>query len=190
LKWPTSSSLDERHRICHQAKNYLILKDTLYRRGVDCILCRCLTHEEEKIVLNDFHTGASGGHLSGLETTKNIIRVDYFWLALIKDCVELVKKLHLCQIFSWKMRAHPTPMFPFITIGPFIKWGIDYTTCNPHSARGHRYIIVAIYYFTKWVKAMQTFKDDGEIVALFLFNQIVARFSVLREIVTDHGSHF
>jgi hypothetical protein len=56
LKCPTSASHDEHRRICHQAKNYLILDDTLYRRGVDCILHRCLTHEEEVIVLNDFHT--------------------------------------------------------------------------------------------------------------------------------------
>jgi transposase InsO family protein len=34
------------------------------------------------------------------------------------------------------------------------------------------------------------FKDDGETTALFLFNQIIARFGILREIVTDHGSHF
>jgi hypothetical protein len=89
-----------------------------------------------------------------------------------------------------KMRAHPAPMFPVITVGPFTKWGIDYTTCNPPSARGHRYIIVAVDYFTKWVEAMPTFKDDGETANLFLFNQIIARFGVPREIVTDHGSHF
>jgi hypothetical protein len=34
------------------------------------------------------------------------------------------------------------------------------------------------------------FKGDGETIALFLFNQIIARFDILREIVTDHGSHF
>jgi hypothetical protein len=31
LKSPTSTSRDERRRICHQAKNYLILDDTLYQ---------------------------------------------------------------------------------------------------------------------------------------------------------------
>ena len=61
-------------------------------------------------------------------------------------------------------------MFPIITVGPFTKWGIDYTTCNPPSARGHCYIIVVVNYFTKWVESMPTFKDDGEIAALFLFN--------------------
>jgi hypothetical protein len=78
------------------------------------------------------------------------------------------------------MRAHPDPMFPIITVGPFTKWWIDYTTFNPSSARGHYYIIVAINYFTKWVEAMPMFKDDGETATLFLFNQIIVRFSILR----------
>jgi hypothetical protein len=190
LKYPTSASHDEHHCICYQAKNYLILDDTLYQRGVDCILHRCLTHEEAVIVLNDFHIGACGGHLSRLATTQNIIRAGYFWMTLIKDCIESVKKCHPCQIFSQKMRVHPTPMFPIITIGPFTKWGIDYTTCNPPSSRWHRYIIVVVDYFTKCVEAMPMFKDDGETVALFLFNQIIARFGILRNIFTNHGSHF
>ena len=88
------------------------------------------------------------------------------------------------------MRAYPAPMFPVITVGPFTKWGIDYATCNPPSARGHRYIIVVVDYFTKWVEAMPTFNNDGETVALFIFNQIVARFDIPKVIVTDHGSHF
>jgi hypothetical protein len=68
------------------------------------------------------------------------------------------------------MRAHPAPIFPIITVGPFTKWGIDYATCNPPSARGNCYIIIVVDYFTKSVKAMLTFKDEGETVALFLFN--------------------
>jgi hypothetical protein len=88
------------------------------------------------------------------------------------------------------MRAHPAPMFPFIIVGPLTKWGIDYTSCNPPLARGHHYIIVVVDYFTKWVEAMPTFKYDGETAALLLFNQIIARFDIPREIVTNHGSHF
>jgi hypothetical protein len=73
--------------------------------------------------------------------------------------------------------------------GGTTKWGIDYTTCNTPSTMGHHYIIVVVDYFTKWVEAMPTFKYDGETAALFLFNQLIARFGILREIVTDHGSH-
>eukprot|EP00253_Pinus_taeda_P030736 PITA_30736 len=60
------------------------------------------------------------------------------------------------------MHAPPAPLHPVVTVGPFAKWGIDYMTCNPRSAGGHGYIIVAIDYFTKWAEA----------------------------IVTDHGKHF
>jgi hypothetical protein len=61
-----------------------------------------------------------------------------------------------------KMQAHPAPMFPVIVVGPFTKWGIDFTTCHLTSARGHHYIIIAVDYFTKWVEAMPTFNNDGK----------------------------
>ena len=54
-----------------------------------------------------------------------------------------------------------------------MKWGIDYMTCNPASAGGHKYIIVIVNYFTKWVEAMPTFRADGETVSFFVFNYII-----------------
>jgi len=49
---------------------------------------------------------------------------------------------------------------------------------------------MAVDYFTKWAEAMPTYKNDSEIVALFLFNKIISSFGIPREIVTDHGNHF
>ena len=63
-------------------------------------------------------------------------------------------------------------------------------TCNPVSTGGHKYIIVAMDYFTKWAEAMPTFKVDGETTAFFVFNHIIARFGIPKVIVIDHGSHF
>ena len=62
--------------------------------------------------------------------------------------------------------------------------------CNPASAGGHHHIIVAVDYFMKWVEAMPTLKSDGETAAHFVFNQIITRFGISKELVTDHGSHF
>lgn len=67
-------SRDERQRIRHQAKNYFIIGDTLYRRKVDVVLRHCLVHEEAKHVLNDCHVGACGGHLSGFVVAHKILR--------------------------------------------------------------------------------------------------------------------
>ena len=65
--WFDTSRLQQRH-IRYQAKYYLIISDTLYHRVIDTIFRRCLTHEEGEKILNDFHSRAYGGHLSGYAT--------------------------------------------------------------------------------------------------------------------------
>ena len=129
-------------------------------------------------MLNDFHGGACGGHLFGLSTPQKILRAGYFWPLIFKDCVNVVKKCHPCQVFSCNMRSHPAPLHPIITVGPFTKWGLDLMDCNLASAGGHHHIIVAVDYFTKWAEAMPTIKSNGEIAAHFLFNQIIIRFGI------------
>ena len=62
--------------------------------------------------------------------------------------------------------------------------------CDPASARGPQHIIMAVGYFTKWAEAMPTIKFDGKTTTFFVFNQIIARFRIPKEIVTDHGIHF
>ena len=88
------------------------------------------------------------------------------------------------------MRAPPASLHPIIVVGPFAKWGIDSITCNPHSAGGHGYIILAIDYFTKWAEAMPTFAADGKTAANFMLNHVISHFGVPQVIITDHGSHF
>ena len=49
---------------------------------------------------------------------------------------------------------------------------------------------MVVDYFTKWVEAMPTIKSDGETVVHFIFNQIITRFEILKDLVTEHGRHF
>jgi hypothetical protein len=88
------------------------------------------------------------------------------------------------------MCAHPVPLHTFVAVGPFTKWGIDFTTCKPPSDTGHNYFIVAIDYFTKWAEAMPTYSNGANTSSLFVFNHIITHFNVPKSIVTDHGSHF
>jgi transposase InsO family protein len=125
--------------------------------------------------------------MSGYATAQKILRAGYFWPSLFNDCITAV---HKCQTYHQKIRSHPAPLHPMVSVGPFAKWGIDFMTCHPHSVGGHGYIIVAVDYFTKWVEAMPTFDNTGKTATLFLFNHIIAHFSVPQAIITDHGSHF
>ena len=62
--------------------------------------------------------------------------------------------------------------------------------CNPSSAGGNHHIIVAIDYFMKWAEDMPTIKANGETIAYFIFNQIITRFGIPMELITNHGRKF
>eukprot|EP00253_Pinus_taeda_P031189 PITA_31189 len=162
----------------------------LYRRGVDTILRRCLTHEKAEKALNECHSSVCDGHLSRYATVQRILHAGYFRPTIFKNCIIAVRSCHACQTYDQKTRLPPAPLHPVITIGPFAKWGIDFMTCNPTLAGGHGYIIVVIDYFTKWAEVMPTLNNGGEMAALFFFNLVVAKFGVPQAIVTDHGSYF
>jgi hypothetical protein len=62
--------------------------------------------------------------------------------------------------------------------------------CNPNSIGGHQHIIVVIDYFTKWAEEIPIVKFDGKTTSFFVFNQIIARFGILSDIIIVHRSHF
>jgi hypothetical protein len=109
---------------------------------------------------------------------------------LFKDYITAFQKCHAYQTYNNKIRYHPAPLHLVFFIGPFTKWGIEFMTCNPHSVRGHGYIIVAMDYFTKWAEVMPTFDNTRKTATLFIFNHIITQFGSSQAIVTDHGSHF
>jgi hypothetical protein len=69
---PIFSSTDQR-QIRYQAHQYIILGDSLYRCGIDLVFRCCLTFDEAEKALNDYHSGACGGHMSGYATAHTIL---------------------------------------------------------------------------------------------------------------------
>jgi hypothetical protein len=63
-------------------------------------------------------------------------------------------------------------------------------TFNSPSSNGHKYIIVAVDYFTKWVEAMPTFNNTTDIAMHFFFNHVISGVGVPLQLVSDHGKHF
>ena len=80
-------SWSQRRKIRFQSQQYHIVGDTLYRRGANSIFRHCLTLNEVENFLNDCHSGACGGHMSGNATTQKILRAGYFWPSLFKECI-------------------------------------------------------------------------------------------------------
>ncbi|GJZ87187.1 reverse transcriptase domain-containing protein [Tanacetum coccineum] len=70
----------------------------------------------------------------------------------------------------------------------FDVWGIDFLGPFP-SSRGNKYILVAVDYLSKWVKAKALPINDARVVVKFL-KSLFARFGTPRAIISDRGTHF
>nr|GFC05640.1 reverse transcriptase domain-containing protein [Tanacetum cinerariifolium] len=57
------------------------------------------------------------------------------------------------------------------------------------SSRGNKYILVAVDYLSKWVKAKALPTNDAQVVCKFLKN-LFAKFGTPRAIISDHETHF
>ncbi|GJT15462.1 reverse transcriptase domain-containing protein [Tanacetum coccineum] len=67
-------------------------------------------------------------------------------------------------------------------------WGIDFMGPFP-SLRGNKYILVAVDYLSKWVKAKALPTNDARVVCKFL-KTLFSRFGAPRAIISDRGTHF
>ena len=60
---------------------------------------------------------------------------------------------------------------------------------EPSTSNGHRFILVAIDYFTKWVEAASYKSVTKKVVANFVRNNLICRFGVPESIITDNGAN-
>ncbi|XP_050881388.1 uncharacterized protein LOC127084911, partial [Lathyrus oleraceus] len=73
---------------------------------------------------------------------------------------------------------------------PFSMWGIDMIgAIEPKASNGHRFILVAIDYFTKWVEAASYANVTKQVVARFLKKEIICRYGIPSRIITDNGTN-
>ncbi|GJV27060.1 reverse transcriptase domain-containing protein [Tanacetum coccineum] len=70
------------------------------------------------------------------------------------------------------------------------KWGIDIAGPFLEGPRKVKFLIVAMDYFTKWIEAKAVVAISGNQVKKFLWDNIVCRFGLPEEIVSENGKQF
>nr|GEX99143.1 reverse transcriptase domain-containing protein [Tanacetum cinerariifolium] len=70
----------------------------------------------------------------------------------------------------------------------FDVWGIDFMGLFP-SSKGNKYILVAVYYLSKWVEAKALATNDARVVVKFL-KSFFSWFGTPKAIISDRGIHF
>ena len=73
---------------------------------------------------------------------------------------------------------------------PFAQWGLDILSPFPRATGNHRFVLVAVDYFTKWAEAEALANIRDMDVKKFVWKNIVTRFGVPNSLISDNGLQF
>ncbi|CAF1243658.1 unnamed protein product [Adineta steineri] len=141
-------------------------------------------------LLHAYHNSPTAGHL-GINKTWNKIRDRYFWPGMYHKIKAYVLSCSKCRQFKID-RTKPTgklqPIEP--PTGILDLMGLDFVGPVPQSANGNKYILVCTDYLSRYAITQATVNCTAETAAKFLVEQIILRYGVPKQLLTDQGTHF
>ncbi|XP_060200364.1 uncharacterized protein LOC132628614 [Lycium barbarum] len=109
---------------------------------------------------------------------------------MVHNCSKFVQKCHKCQIHGDLIKVLPTKLNAMTLPWPFSACGIDVIgPIEPAASNKHRFVLVAIDYFTKWVEAASYASATKTVVADFVCNNILCRFGIRESIIIESGDN-
>ncbi|GJV94630.1 reverse transcriptase domain-containing protein [Tanacetum coccineum] len=139
--------------------------------------------EEAMDILEACHHGPTGGYHGPNYTAKKVFDSGFFWPTIYRDAHVMVKHCDACQRQRKISQSDEMPQNLIQIYEIFNVWGIDFMGPFP-SSRGNKYILVDVYYVSKWVKAKSLPTNDARVVVKFL-KQLFSRFGTPRAIISD-----
>ncbi|GJT73057.1 reverse transcriptase domain-containing protein [Tanacetum coccineum] len=115
------------------------------------------------------------------------IRTGYYWPTMHMDPRKLIRECNDCQVHRPVPRNPQQNLTPITSPWPFYKWGIDIARPFPKGPGKVKFLIIAVDYFTKWIEAKPVATIIGNQVKKFIWDNIVYRFGLPGEIVSDNG---
>jgi hypothetical protein len=116
---------------------------------------------------------------------------NYYWSTILEDCFKYYKGCQECQKIGSIQRVPASAMNPIIKPWTLRGWAIDLIRqIYPPSSKGHKFILVATDYFTKWVEAIPIKNVTSGNMIDFVKEHIVYWFGIPQTITTNQGSQF
>ncbi|GJS07669.1 reverse transcriptase domain-containing protein [Tanacetum coccineum] len=113
---------------------------------------RCVYGQEAVDILTACHNGPTGGHHDANYTAKKVFDSGFYWPTIYRDAHDMVKSCDSCQRQGKISQKDEMPQNAIQVCEIFDVWGINFMGPFP-SSRGNKYILVAVNYLSKWVKA-------------------------------------
>nr|GFC32013.1 reverse transcriptase domain-containing protein [Tanacetum cinerariifolium] len=152
----------EARKLRLKARQYELMEGVIYKRSFLTPWVRCVGPLQAEYVMRKIHEGSCSMHAGPRSVVAKAIRLGYFWPTMHKDARDMIRKCSDCQIHR-----------------PF-----------PEGPRKVKFLIVAMDYCTKWIEAKAVATITGGQVKKFVWDNIVCRFGIPGEIISDNGKQF
>ena len=74
---------------------------------------------------------------------------------------------------------------------PFNMYGLDVIgSINPNAINGHKFILVAINYFTEWVETNSYAHVTQKMVKRFIKKDLICQYGLLEKLLADNAQNF
>jgi hypothetical protein len=155
----------------------------------DGLLRRCIPAFETWKILEHCHSSPYGGHYGAFRTNAMVWQSGFYWPTMYDDTKSFVRCCIQCQRHGNINTMDAMPLTLNLQIDIFNVWGIDFMGPFPNS-EGYEYILVAVDYVSKWVKALPCWAADAMHSKKMFREVIFLWYGAPRIVISDGGSHF
>ena len=148
-------------KIKYRALSYVCLGNELLKKTPEGVLLKCLGDTEAYLAMSEVHSGICGAHQAGHKMKWLLFRQGVYWPSVLKDCIDFAKGCQECQIHASIQHVPSSELYAIIKPWPFRGWALDVIgEIRPASSKQQKFILVGIYYFTKWIEDIPLIKVD------------------------------
>nr|GEV21487.1 reverse transcriptase domain-containing protein [Tanacetum cinerariifolium] len=169
---------------------FVVVNKTLYKKSFLGPWLRCVGPLQANYVLREIHEGSCSKHAGTRSVVAKALRTGYYWPDMHKDARTLIRACQDCQVHKPVPRNPQQNLTPITSPWPFYKWGIDISGPFPEGPGKVKFFIVAIDYFIEWIEAKSVATINGNQIKKFMWDNIVCRFGLPRDIISDNGKQF
>nr|GEX54962.1 putative reverse transcriptase domain, ribonuclease H-like domain protein [Tanacetum cinerariifolium] len=163
---PSDRKKERKLRI--KARQYELLEGIVYKRSFLTPWLRCVGTLQAEYVIREIHEGSCSMHAGPRSVVAKATWLGYYWPTMHQDARDMIQKCNDFQIHR-----------PGINIAGPLK--------GPGKVKS---LIVAMDYFTKWIEEKAVATITSGQVNKFVWDNIVCRFGLPGEIVSDNGKQF